>query len=48
MTPCVAICKVVDGVCVGCNRTLEEIGMWSKLSDEEKRKLMEELPHRIL
>jgi predicted Fe-S protein YdhL (DUF1289 family) len=25
MTPCIGICKLVDDVCVGCHRTIEEI-----------------------
>ena len=25
MTPCIGICKLVDDVCVGCYRTIEEI-----------------------
>ena len=24
-SPCVGICKLVDDICVGCNRTIEEI-----------------------
>jgi predicted Fe-S protein YdhL (DUF1289 family) len=25
MTPCVGICKLVDDICIGCNRTIEQI-----------------------
>ena len=25
MTPCVGICKLEDDICIGCNRTMEEI-----------------------
>jgi len=28
-------------VCFGCRRTGEEIGKWSKLSDDEKREIIE-------
>lgn len=24
-SPCVKICKLVDGVCIGCNRTIQQI-----------------------
>ena len=24
-SPCINTCKVKDGICIGCNRTLEEI-----------------------
>jgi len=25
LTPCVGICKLQDGICIGCYRTIEEI-----------------------
>jgi predicted Fe-S protein YdhL (DUF1289 family) len=25
MTPCIGICKLVDDVCIGCNRTIKQI-----------------------
>ena len=33
-------------VCIGCLRTLDEIMRWTQLSVEEKRVLLEQLPHR--
>jgi len=24
-TPCIGVCKLKDNVCIGCNRTIEEI-----------------------
>ena len=47
-TPCVQVC-IVDGqsgLCLGCYRTLAEIGRWSALSDETRAALMAELPGR--
>lgn len=47
-TPCVKVC-VVDGassLCLGCYRTLSEIGGWSALTDAERAAIMEELPSR--
>jgi len=47
-TPCVKVC-VVDGassLCLGCYRTLSEIGGWSALTDEERAAIMAELPSR--
>ncbi|MCU0823584.1 MAG: DUF1289 domain-containing protein [Leptospira sp.] len=35
-----------SGLCLGCGRTLEEIGRWSGMSEEEKRQIWEELPRR--
>ena len=47
-TPCIKVC-VVDGassLCLGCFRTLSEIGGWSALSDEERATVMADLPAR--
>lgn len=47
-TPCVQVC-VVDGassLCLGCYRTLEEIGRWSRMEAAERERIMAELPSR--
>jgi predicted Fe-S protein YdhL (DUF1289 family) len=47
-TPCVQVC-IVDGrsgLCLGCYRTLGEIGGWSAFSNETRAALMAELPGR--
>ena len=47
-TPCIKVC-VVDGassLCLGCFRTLSEIGGWSGLTDEQRAAVMAELPAR--
>jgi predicted Fe-S protein YdhL (DUF1289 family) len=31
---------MVDEVCVGCLRTLDEIARWSQASDEEKQAIL--------
>lgn len=48
VTPCVKVC-IVDGassLCLGCFRTLNEIGSWSALTDEQRADIMAELPDR--
>lgn len=47
-SPCVKLCQIhpEERLCVGCLRTLEEIGMWSRMSPEARRAVMEELPSR--
>ena len=47
-TPCVKVCIVdgATGLCLGCWRTLAEIGGWSGLPDEERARIMAELPRR--
>jgi len=47
-TPCIKVC-VVDGassLCLGCYRTLSEIGGWSALDDGERAAIMADLPTR--
>jgi uncharacterized protein len=38
-SPCISVCRIDEssGLCVGCLRTLDEIGVWSALDDEAKR-----------
>jgi predicted Fe-S protein YdhL (DUF1289 family) len=47
-SPCVKVCQMdpVHGVCIGCCRTLDEIGRWSGMSDHEQFQVLEELPER--
>lgn len=47
-SPCVKLCQIhpEERICVGCYRTLEEIGAWSRMSPEARRAVMAELPER--
>jgi uncharacterized protein len=48
-SPCTKIC-VLDqksGLCIGCGRTLDEIGQWLSLSEPERSRVMGELPRRL-
>ena len=47
LTPCVSICKILEGKCVGCGRTLEEIAKWRSYSDEERLDIMKRLGYGI-
>ena len=47
-TPCVKVC-VVDGesgLCMGCYRKLSEVAGWTQLSDDERARVIAELPSR--
>lgn len=48
-SPCIKICNLdpESGLCRGCGRTLEEIGDWYCMSDQERRAVMEKLPQRL-
>ena len=42
-TPCVAICRTQNGVCIGCGRTTEEVTKWFDYTDHERKIVMERL-----
>ncbi len=42
-SPCVKICTLEDGVCIGCGRTQDEIRDWVIMTDEQRKKIMERL-----
>jgi predicted Fe-S protein YdhL (DUF1289 family) len=47
-TPCIKVC-IVDpesNLCLGCHRTLMEIAGWARLREEERDRLLAELPDR--
>jgi len=48
-SPCLKICTLdlASGRCSGCGRSLDEIGAWLGLSDEERRRIIAELPERL-
>lgn len=39
-SPCIAICKTENDICVGCHRTISEIVFWSNYTDEERDNIM--------
>ena len=47
-SPCVNVCRMDErsGWCVGCWRTLDEIAAWSRLGNDERRALWQQLPAR--
>jgi predicted Fe-S protein YdhL (DUF1289 family) len=48
-TPCIRVCTLdpETGLCEGCGRTREEIGNWFRMTEEERRRIMAELPDRM-
>lgn len=45
-SPCVKLCKIEAGVCMGCKRTSAELTDWYKLSDEQKLEILEKIKQR--
>jgi hypothetical protein len=37
----------MSGLCVGCGRTLKEIGGWTRFTDAERQAIMRALPARL-
>ena len=49
-SPCVSVCRMdaASGLCEGCLRTLDEIAAWSRLADDGKRQVWDQLERRAL
>jgi len=47
-SPCIKVCVIHPEarLCTGCLRSIDEITIWSKLSPEARRAVIEDLPAR--
>lgn len=47
-SPCIQICVVhpETRLCTGCNRSIDEISKWSKMTPATRQSIMAELPSR--
>ncbi|MEL6167709.1 MAG: DUF1289 domain-containing protein [Pseudomonadota bacterium] len=47
-SPCIRICQIhpETRLCIGCARSIDEIGRWSSMSPEDRAAVMAELPTR--
>ena len=47
-SPCLSVCRLDErsSLCVGCLRTLAEIGAWSRMSDADKRVVWAQIAQR--
>jgi len=48
-SPCTKLCVLdaVTGLCEGCGRTRDEIGLWGSLSEAQRLVVMAALPERL-
>ena len=48
LTPCIGVCELdAEGICRGCQRSIDEIARWSLLSEAERARIMDDvLPRR--
>ena len=49
ISPCIKLCTIdpLSRLCAGCARTLTEIGQWASYSEEERQRIMGDLPGRL-
>ena len=47
-SPCVSVCVIHPEarICAGCMRTIDEIRDWSRLTDEDRARIVADLPTR--
>ena len=45
-SPCINICKMEAGLCIGCLRTLDEIARWANADDDGKRLILDAVARR--
>ena len=41
-SPCIGVCILVTGICIGCHRTTEQVSNWLYFTDEERSRITEE------
>ena len=48
-SPCTKVCTIDprSGLCRGCGRNLDEIARWMSLSENERARIMLNLPQRL-
>ncbi|MCK9533961.1 MAG: DUF1289 domain-containing protein [Pseudomonas sp.] len=46
-SPCVSLCALdIDDICMGCQRTGDEISRWGKMTNDERRVVLEKIEQR--
>lgn len=46
-SPCIGVCSIDrDGLCLGCRRSSDEIARWSRISNDERLRILDALPAR--
>ena len=42
-SPCIKVCVIEEGYCIGCGRTQDEIREWFYANDDRKLEILERL-----
>ncbi len=45
--PCVSLCQLKDGICVGCGRTTDEIRRWKSMKRPERMRTTQQVEQRL-
>jgi len=46
-SPCVSVCALDENdICIGCHRSADEILRWSQMSDDERRRVLQQVAKR--
>ncbi|MCX7145444.1 MAG: DUF1289 domain-containing protein [Sulfuritalea sp.] len=45
-SPCINVCRMEEGLCAGCFRTIDEIARWANSGDEDKRLILAAVAQR--
>lgn len=48
-SPCISVCKMSSAteLCIGCFRTLDEIGLWGRMDDATRHQVWRAIAGRI-
>jgi len=46
ISPCINVCRMEAGLCVGCLRTIDEIAGWAMAGDDDKRRILAAVAQR--
>ncbi|MGB1422072.1 MAG: DUF1289 domain-containing protein [Pseudomonadales bacterium] len=47
-SPCVKICALSEGQCLGCGRSVEEIKGWPFASNAERQRILDRIKNEFL
>ncbi len=46
ISPCINVCTMKEGLCVGCFRSIDEIVRWADAGDDDKRLILAAVAQR--
>lgn len=46
LSPCIGVCRITEGTCDGCLRTLHQIAHWRRMNVSERMAIMKELERK--